>query len=205
MNRPARSSEHWGNATGHRRARAVTRPSRSIVKECVGGSMGPRNRQPASSKPRTAWSGRPDSSGARRARPRRARVVEHVSRLQPDEAAIRTRERERLHATIDSGAAGDVLQRDTLVPAMPVLTATERTRHARVAAPQEVKDPLRGLSYLPLRSPDAMPLLPGRWPHARALFAEKNLASRAAAVTSFRPEFWMQRQSEHDSPSAARW
>lgn len=78
--------------------------------------------------------------------PRRARIFEHVSRLQPNEPAVRTRERKRLRTAIDRGAAGDVIQRDTLVPAMPILTAAERTRHARVAAPQEVKDPLRGFS-----------------------------------------------------------
>lgn len=98
--------------------------------------------------PRAARSGRPEASRAPRARSRVARIVEHVGRLKPDKATIRTRERERLRASVDRGAAGNVLERDALVPAMPVLTATEGTRHARLAAPQEIKDVLRSPSYL---------------------------------------------------------
>ena len=117
---------------------------------------------PVSSPPRAEQSGRSEASGARRAWSRGARIVEHVGRLEPDEATIRTGERERFRASVDGGAAGDVLERDALVPAMPVLTATEGTRYARVAAPQEIKDALRCLSYLPRRSPDGVERLSGR-------------------------------------------
>lgn len=47
-----------------------------------------------------------------------------------------------------------MLERDALVPTMPVLTATERTRHPRVTTPQEIKDALHGLSYNSQRLPD---------------------------------------------------
>src|SRR5919204_260929 len=43
-----------------------------------------------------------------------------------------------------------------------------REDQARVAAPQEIKDALRGLSYLPLRSRDGLSGYPAEhWPHRR--------------------------------------
>jgi len=122
-----------------------------------------------------------------------------VGRLEPDEAAIRTGEREGLRASIDSGAADDVLERDALVPAMPVLTATEGTRHVRVAAPQEIKDALRGLSFRPCdRRSRPSGYSPEHWLHGQTLFAGKHLASRAAA------RLWLQASSQSSGCRASQ-
>ena len=150
------TSHRAGDACAYGRCKGRT-PRRHL--ESIG-TTDPRDTR--SSPPRAEQSGRSEASRARRAWSRGARIVEHVGRLEPDEATIRTGERERLRASVDRGAAGDVLERDALVPAMPVLTATEGTRYARVAAPQEIKDALRGLSYLPLRSPEGAERLSGR-------------------------------------------
>ena len=80
---------------------------------------------------------------------RGARIVEDVRRLEPDEATVRTGERECFGLSVDRVAANDMLERDTLVPAVPLLFATEGTGHARTAAPEEIKYVLR--RYRPSR------------------------------------------------------
>jgi hypothetical protein len=78
-----------------------------------------------------------------------ARIVEHVCRLEPDEAAVRARERERLGSAVDGVAAEDVVERDALVPPVPLLMTTEGTGDPGVPASQEIKDRLRRRWLLP--------------------------------------------------------
>jgi hypothetical protein len=74
---------------------------------------------------------------------RGARIVEDVRRLEPDEATVRTGEREGFGPSVDRLAANDMLERDTLVPTVPLLLATEGTSHARTAAAEKIKYVLR--------------------------------------------------------------
>ena len=69
-----------------------------------------------------------------------ARIVEHMGGLEPDEPAVRARERERLRTPVERFAPDRVVERDPLVPAVPVLVAAEGTGHARSPTPQEVED-----------------------------------------------------------------
>ena len=69
-----------------------------------------------------------------------ARIVEHVGGLESDEPAVRAGERERLGTPVERSAPDRVVERDPLVPAVPVLVAAERTGHARFPTPQEVEN-----------------------------------------------------------------
>ena len=71
-----------------------------------------------------------------------ARIVEHVRRLEPDEAAIGAREGERLTTPVDGLAPDCMLECDSLVPAVPVLVSAERAGDAGSPALEEVEDRL---------------------------------------------------------------
>ena len=97
-----------------------------------------------------------------------------MSRLQADEAAVDTGERERFGASVDRFASDHMLKRDTFVPPVPLLVATEGATHARAAALEEIAH-----STLPASTTLAgfhlIPPIGGRLPHensrGRAAFA----------------------------------
>jgi hypothetical protein len=63
-----------------------------------------------------------------------------MRRLKPNETAVRTGEGKRFRVSIHRIAAGDVLERNPLVPAVPLLAAAKRTAPSSAAAPQEIED-----------------------------------------------------------------
>lgn len=67
-------------------------------------------------------------------------VVEHVSGLEPHEAAVRTGQWERLASPIGGRAPDRMVERDPFVPAVPVLLTAERARQSRSSTPQEIED-----------------------------------------------------------------
>jgi hypothetical protein len=71
---------------------------------------------------------------------RSPRIVEYVSRLKPNEPAVRAREWKGFGTSIDCVAAGHMPECDPLVPPFPRLVAAERAGHARVAAFEKIED-----------------------------------------------------------------
>jgi hypothetical protein len=63
-----------------------------------------------------------------------------MRRLEPDEPAVRTGEGKRFRVSIHRVAADDMLERNPLVPAVPLLAAAERTVLSSAAASQEIED-----------------------------------------------------------------
>jgi len=88
---------------------------------------------------RAQLSGRHDS-GATRVPGVVAWIIQHVGGLEPDEAAIRAGERERLASSIDGSAPDRVVERDPFVPALPLLVPAEWAGDAGSPTLQEVED-----------------------------------------------------------------
>ena len=63
-----------------------------------------------------------------------------MRRLEPNESAVRTGERERFRIAVDGIAADNMFERNPFVPAVPLLSATKRTVHASAAASQEIEN-----------------------------------------------------------------
>jgi hypothetical protein len=68
------------------------------------------------------------------------RVIENVGGLQPDESAVGAGERVCLSAPVECAAVDRMVERDPLVPPVPIFVAAERAGHARSPASQEVED-----------------------------------------------------------------
>ncbi len=68
------------------------------------------------------------------------RVVEDVGGLQSDESAVGAGERVCLSAPVECAAVDRMVERDPLVPPVPIFVAAERAGHARSPASQEVED-----------------------------------------------------------------
>jgi hypothetical protein len=66
-----------------------------------------------------------------------------VRGLKPDKAAVHARERESFAVAVDRVASDRVLERYALVPAVPLLFATERAGHACTAALEKINDAFR--------------------------------------------------------------
>lgn len=64
-------------------------------------------------------------------------VIEDMCSLKPDEAAVATRQGECLCAAVDGGTVADVVERDALVPAFPVLSSAEGALQARATTAKE--------------------------------------------------------------------
>jgi hypothetical protein len=77
---------------------------------------------------------------------RRARIVQHVRRLQANEPTVRARERKRLRPPIHRTARNDMLERDPLIPSVPLLLPAERTPPPSIAAAQKIEDALHHLT-----------------------------------------------------------
>jgi hypothetical protein len=63
-----------------------------------------------------------------------------MRRLKPDEPAVRTGEGKCFRVSIHRVASGDMLERNPLVPAVPLLAAAKGTVLSSAAASQEIED-----------------------------------------------------------------
>lgn len=75
----------------------------------------------------------------------RSRVVEDMRCLQPDKAAVATRQRKGLGSAVNREAAEHVSQLYALVPPLPILAAAEGALQTRASATQKRE-------YRPLRA-----------------------------------------------------